>query len=114
MMSIMSITLLASGTALLLSIGALCVAVHLLRRYRFTSSYELLTQVSALASTVEELTLAHRNHRAAANMRARRGKPDSPDSSTASNSNSSERDASKEATKRELTRKMILKNGGTS
>lgn len=108
------ITLWVSVTALLLSIGALCAAALLWRRYRFTSSYELLTQVSDLASTVEALTLAHRNHRAAANMRARRGKPDSPDSSTASSSASPERDASKEATKRELTRKLILKNGGTS
>lgn len=109
MTSITFTALLACAMALLVSIGALCAACLLWRRCRSTSYGQLLRELTDLSSTVEELTLAHRNHRAAANMRARRAaKALSPESGTVSDTAPPQ---DREKVKAELRRSMILKNG---
>lgn len=70
-----SIALWASVMALLLSTGALLVAVHSWRLSRSTSAVKLSARLGDIESTIEELSLALRNVRSRMNMaqtRARR------------------------------------------
>lgn len=67
-----SMTLWASSTALLLSIGALCVALLSWRRSRSTSSAALSHRLSEQEATVESLSAQLRQLRSRLNMQAYR------------------------------------------
>ena len=69
--------LLVSNTALLLSIGACIVAVLSWLRYRSTSSARLSARLSEIESTLEALSAALKNVRAARNMAAHRARQSS-------------------------------------
>lgn len=78
-------TLLASGTALLLSTGALLVAVHSWRRYRSSSSAKLSEQLTDLTASLESQSVELRLIRARLNQRAyrERQRQEAPPESTA-------------------------------
>ena len=77
MISTTSMTLWVSSMALLLSIGALSVAVLSLLRYRSTSSAKLSARLTETESMLEEHSAQVKNLRSAQNMRAHRARQQS-------------------------------------
>jgi hypothetical protein len=95
--------LLASGTALVLSIGAACVAAHSWRQYRSSSAKRLLRQLTDLEDTVETLTHDVRNIRSRLNMRELRARrAEVPPETTAPTENGFDEEAAAAAKRAEL------------
>lgn len=67
-------TLLGSATALLCAIGACVVALRSLRLSRASSSSKLSVRLTEIESTIEALSIAHRNLRSRLNMQSARAK----------------------------------------
>jgi uncharacterized protein (DUF1684 family) len=78
------ILLLVSVTALVLSIGALLVAFHSLRRYHLSSAFKLSVRLTETESMIEALSGQLRNVRAARNMQAHRERQTQASSSSPS------------------------------
>lgn len=81
MTSLTFTTLLVSGMALLLAIGAWYVAARSLRQCRLTSVAKLSERVTEIESTIEGLTVAQRNLRSRLNMANYRERKSSTSSS---------------------------------
>ena len=94
-----SMTLLASVTALLLSIGACVVAALSLHLYRSTSSARLSARLTALESMCEALSAECKAIRMARNMAAHRARKSAEETSTA---NPADPEAARAATLRSL------------
>lgn len=78
MTSITYMTWLACGMALPASIGACFVAYRSLHLCRTTSAARLSARLTELESTIEALTVAHRNLRSRLNMQSHRAKRPEP------------------------------------